>query len=143
MKVRLLTDRWDQRTPKGIVRRRRDEQFTVKDDIAEWLIQSGSAEQVGRATAATAAAPADAVPAGDDVIAELEAEAEVDAAAEDEGDEPEPDDGDGEDDDAATGAERPAQSAPKAEWVAYAVSRGIPAKEAEGMDKTKLISRTA
>lgn len=135
MKVRLTTARWDQRTPKGIVRRRRGDLVTVKDDVAEWLIRSGAAEQAGRAPSAPSSAPVS--PA--DVIEDLdeedsEPEIPADEIDEDEDEEPsdvEPDVG-----------ERPAQSAPKSAWVAYAVSRGIPAKEAEAMDKPKLISRT-
>lgn len=136
MKVRLTTSRWDQRTPKGIVRRRRDDQFTVKDDVAEWLIRSGSAEPAGRAPAA---APREPVADLADVIEDLDEEAA------DEADESDQVDDDGAEEDATDedgqGTERPAQSAPKSAWVAYAVSRGIPAKEAESMDKPKLISR--
>lgn len=128
MKVRLTTGRWDQRTPKGIVRRRRGELVTVKDEVADWLIRSGAAEPAGRAPSSPASsAPADVIDDLDDAAPEI-------VTDEDDGEEPvdaEPEVG-----------ERPAQSAPKAAWVAYAISRGIPAKEAEAMDKPKLISRT-
>lgn len=136
MKVRLIATRWDQRTPKGIARRRRGEQFTVKDDVADWLIRSGAAEQAGRAPSAPSSAPV--TPA--DVIEDLDDEGLDPEVPADEFDE---DDGDETDDSEPGASERPAQSAPKSAWVAYAVSRGIPAKEAEGMDKPKLISRTA
>lgn len=134
MKVRLTSSRWDQRTPRGIVRRRRGDQFTVKDDIAEWLIRSGSAEPAGRSPAA-APREADAAPA--DVIEDLD-----DEAADEAGESDEVDDDAADEDDTDEGVERPAQSAPKSAWVAYAVSRGIPEKEAEAMDKPRLISRT-
>lgn len=131
MKVRLITSRWDQRGPKGIVRRRRGDQFTVKDDVADWLLRSGAAEQVGRAPSASRTADDEQEPVVTaDVIAELDDE--------------DPDEGPDDDlPEEELQSERPAQSAPKADWVVYAVSRGIPAKEAEGMDKQKLISRTA
>lgn len=143
MKVRLISTRWDQRTPKGVVRRRRGDQFSVKDDVAEWLIRSGAAEPATRQSAAESREPqASAADAPEDVIGDLveeqdpadadlpdtEGDADADASDEDEGE---------------TDPERPAQAAPKAQWVAYAVARGIPAKEAEAMDKPTLISRTA
>jgi hypothetical protein len=134
MKVRLLTSRWDQRGPKGIVRRRRGDQFTVKDDVADWLLRSGAAEQVGRAPSAARTADEEQAPViAADVIAELDDEDPDERPVDEDDDLP----------DDAPESERPAQSAPKADWVAYAVSRGIPAKEAEGMDKQKLISRAA
>ncbi|MCT1710713.1 hypothetical protein M3B38_01755 [Dietzia cinnamea] len=147
MKVRLLSTRWDQRTPKGIVRRRRGDQFSVKDEVAEWLIRSGAAEPSARQSSAESREPqAAASAAADDVIGDLvdeqdpadadlpdtEGDADADAAADA-----------SEEDEGETDPERPAQAAPKAQWVAYAVSRGIPAKEAESMDKPTLISRTA
>lgn len=39
-------------------------------------------------------------------------------------------------------ATRPAQSAPKADWVAYAITRGISREEAEAMTKAELIELT-
>ena len=142
MKVRLLSARWDQRTPKGIVRRRRGDQFSVKDEVAEWLIRSGAAEPSTRQSAAEPREPqAAASAATDDVIGDLVDEqdpADADLPDTDADDSDASDDEEGE-----TEPERPAQAAPKAQWVAYAVSRGIPAKEAESMDKPTLISRTA
>lgn len=140
MKVRLTTSRWDQQTPKGKVSRRRGDQFTVKDDVAEWLIRSGSAEPTGRQPAAAPREP-DAGPS--DVIEGLDDDAgdEADESVGDDGNAFD-EDNDGDDEDDSEGVERPAQSAPKSAWVAYAVSRGIPEKEAEAMDKQRLISRT-
>ncbi|MBB1034645.1 hypothetical protein G6031_09615 [Dietzia sp. CQ4] len=149
MKVRLTTSRWDQRTAKGIVRRRRGDLVSVKDDVADWLIRSGAAELVGRAPAPTpeqSTGPQEP-PAPEDVIEGLDGSADdadggqgdADGDGGSDGDDDETEDAG--DDESATA--RPAQSAPKAAWVAYAVSRGVPAKEAEAMDKPKLIARTA
>lgn len=137
MKVRLLTTRWDQPTAKGKVRRFKGDAFSVKDDVAEWLIASGAAEATGRAPASR---PAPEPAESEDVTADLDDDDESEPEVG--GDEP-ADEAVKEDDDAdgLGGVERPAQSAPKADWVAYAVSRGVPAKEAEAMDKPKLISR--
>jgi len=142
MKVRLISTRWDQRTPKGVVRRRRGDQFSVKDDVAEWLIRSGAAEPATRQSA-TESREAQSPAAAEDVIGDLVEEQEpADADLPDT--DADADDSDASDDEEGeTEPERPAQAAPKAQWVAYAVSRGIPAKEAEAMDKPTLISRTA
>lgn len=126
MKVTITVDRWDQQTPEGRFRHHRGDIVTVSEDVAEWLIRSGGAEHGKAAAPAKPTPPTKAADTVDELVPEV------------------PDEGvEGMDVVPSTIPDRPAQSAPKSQWVAYAISCGIPAKEAESMDKPKLISRTS
>ena len=120
--------------PYDYVRHNRGDIVTLDVEEARRLVQAGAVVEPGareRAAAAFLKAQYEAAlaalpqPTSDDPLAEappLDLGAPVQDAPPD------------------TSGDRPAQAAPKAQWVVYAVDNGIDAAEAEGMSKQDLIA---